>query len=149
MLHFFPAFFLAIASRAAHSAPCAFAPSPQRAPPDAFSGAFYVSLLGNNSWSGTLPTPAPGGGDGPFLTPDAAAAAVQSLPRPLTSDVYVYLRAGTFYLNDTLALGPGSGGQPRDAPRPFCLDALEIPRPAFEQNADQVDDDIRPGHRPR
>jgi len=110
MLHFFPAFFLAIASRAAHSAPCAFAPSPQRAPPDAFSGAFYVSLLGNNSWSGTLPTPAPGGGDGPFLTPDAAAAAVQSLPRPLTSDVYVYLRAGTFYLNDTLALGPGSGG---------------------------------------
>ena len=44
-------------------------------------------------------------------------------------------------------LGPGSGGQPRHAPRAFGLDALEIPRPAFEQNADQVDDDIRPGHR--
>jgi hypothetical protein len=85
------------------------APSTQR-PRLAFSNAFYVSLQGNDTWSGTLPAPTPAGDDGPFLTPSAAESAVQSLLRPLTSDVTVYLRGGSYYLSSTLVLGPGSGG---------------------------------------
>jgi hypothetical protein len=88
---------------------CAALPRTHRAPA-AFSGAFYVSLSGNDTWSGTLPSPSPDGTDGPFLTPAAAASAIQTLPRPLTSDAFVFLRAGTYYLNSTLSLGPGSGG---------------------------------------
>ena len=89
---------------------CAALPRTTHDTPAAFSGAFYVSLLGKDSWSGTLPSPSPDGTDGPFLTPAAAAAAIQALPRPLTSDTFVFLRAGTYYLNSTLSLGPGSGG---------------------------------------
>ena len=92
----------------------AVAPALSRAP-SAFSGAFYVSLAGNDTWSGTLPAPSADGTDGPFLTPAAAASAIQTLPRPLTTDAYVYVRTGTYFLNSTLSLGPGSGGDSASA----------------------------------
>jgi hypothetical protein len=102
-------FFVARLSLASSShSPCAAAR--KRAAPAGFSGAFYVSPVGNDSWSGLQPAPSPDGADGPFLTPAAAAAAVAALPRPLASNVSVFLRAGTYYLNATLEIGPGGGG---------------------------------------
>jgi hypothetical protein len=92
------------------AARCPAPTTTQRRQYPSFSGAFYVSPAGNDTWSGTLPAPSPSGDDGPFLTPSAAESAVQSLTRPLTSDVDVYLRAGVYYLNATLSLAPGSGG---------------------------------------
>lgn len=70
---------------------------------------FYVSPDGNDAWSGTLPNPT--GTDGPFLTPSRAAAAVAAVPRPLTGDVNVWLRAGVYALTTPLVLGgPLAGG---------------------------------------
>jgi len=71
---------------------------------------FYVSTIGDDSWSGLLPSPNPTNTDGPFLTPSAAQLAVLSVPRPLTGQVIVYIREGLYELNQTLVLGPGSGG---------------------------------------
>ena len=105
---------LSLALVGALAAPCA--PPPPPPPPHtahrpaAFAGSFFVSPLGNDSWSGTLPSPSGDGLDGPFASPAAAAAAVVALPRPLAADVRVQLRAATYHLNATLALGPGSGG---------------------------------------
>jgi len=53
---------------------------------------FYVSTIGDDSWSGLLPSPNPTNTDGPFLTPLAAQLAVLSVPRPLTGQVIVYIR---------------------------------------------------------
>ena len=75
-----------------------------------FSGSFYVALDGDDSWSGTLPSPSASGDDGPFRNPAAAALAVQALPRPLSGDVKVQLRAGVYALNSTLVLGSGGDG---------------------------------------
>jgi hypothetical protein len=64
---------------------------------------FYVSPTGSDANAGTSL-------DAPFLTPDRANQAVMALLRPLTSDVRVVLRAGTYQLAAPLVLGPGSGG---------------------------------------
>jgi hypothetical protein len=101
---------LALLQTSVSSKSCGAAPRPPKFAPASFAGSFYVSLAGNDTWSGTLPAPSADGTDGPFLTPAAAASAIQTLPRPLTADAYVYLRAGTYYLNTSLSLGPGSGG---------------------------------------
>lgn len=94
-------------SAAACGVPASRPQRPRLAAPPA---AFYVSPSGDDSWSGTLPAPNPARTDGPFLTPAAAAAAVEAVPRPLAQDLLVQLRAGTYYLNETLLLGPGAGG---------------------------------------
>lgn len=103
-----------LAAAASKGAPCT-KPRVIHSLPKGFAGSFYVSLAGNDSFSGTLPTPSADGSDGPFLTPGAAAAAVQTLPRPFTSDVRVQLRGGVYPLATTLTLGPGSGGDGMDA----------------------------------
>lgn len=78
------------------------------------SGPFYVSPLGNDAWSGTLPNPS--GSDGPFLTPGRAAEAVAAIQRPLLGDVQVWLREGVYPLTMPLNLsGPLSGGDGPDA----------------------------------
>ena len=80
----------------------------------ASSGPFYVAPDGNDAWTGTLPDPA--GDDGPFLTPARAAAAVLAVPRPLTGDVHVWIRAGVYSLEEALALsGPLAGGDGQGA----------------------------------
>ena len=71
---------------------------------------YYVSPQGNDAWSGLLPDPNPTNTDGPFLTPYAGGQAVYNLSRPLTGTVNIFLRSGLYELNDTLVLGPGSGG---------------------------------------
>jgi hypothetical protein len=71
---------------------------------------FYVSTIGCDSWTGLLPNPNPAKTDGPFLTPFAAQNAILGLSRPLTGQVNVFFRQGLYELNQTLILGPGSGG---------------------------------------
>lgn len=76
----------------------------------AAAGPFYISLAGNDSWTGLLPQPSPQRDDGPFLTAARAAAALAALDRPLQNDTFVYLRAGVYELEATLSLGPGQSG---------------------------------------
>src|SRR5512133_1879995 len=67
---------------------------------------FFVSLRGQDGWSGHLAEP--NGKDGPFATVARARDAVRALlksqkePRP----VRVLLRGGTYYLDQTLEFGP-------------------------------------------
>jgi hypothetical protein len=74
---------------------------------------FFVSLKGNDSWSGRLPEPS--GSDGPFATVVRAQRAVRELlkglkePRP----VRVVLRGGTYFLNGPLEFGPEDSGSER------------------------------------
>lgn len=65
-------------------------------------GTFYVSPQGNDQWSGTLPEPAPDGTDGPFATLGQARLALRAMARDM--DRRVILRAGTYYLDEPLAL---------------------------------------------
>jgi hypothetical protein len=93
---------------------------------------FYVSPKGNDSWSGTLAEPNSTGTDGPFLTLQRAQKAVRTLkaqvykpkdapiekrwigsPHPLGKgkDILVYLREGTYSLNQPLVFSPADGGE--------------------------------------
>ena len=76
---------------------------------------FYLSPNGNDSFTGLLPSPNPTNTDGPFLTPFAAQLAVLAVPRPLAGTVTIYVREGLYELNQTLVLGPGSGGDSPDS----------------------------------
>jgi uncharacterized protein (TIGR03437 family) len=62
---------------------------------------FYVAPDGNDSWSGILAGPNPGGTDGPFATLDHARAAVQGLSRAGLTQVTVRFRGGTYSLPAT------------------------------------------------
>lgn len=79
------------------------------------AGPFYVSLAGNDSWTGQLPLPTPSRDNGPFLTPARAAAALAALSRPLLTDTYVFLRGGVYQLEETLTLGVGQSGSGQHA----------------------------------
>lgn len=81
----------------------------------AAEGPFYVSLVGNDIWTGLLPQPSPSHDDGPFLTPARAAAALAALKRPLLSHTHVYLRGGVYQLDQTLSLGAGQSGSSLEA----------------------------------
>jgi len=59
----------------------------------------------------------PGGSDGnpgtfalPFLTIAKARDVIRTINRPLTGDIFVYLRCGTFYLTAPLQFGANDGG---------------------------------------
>lgn len=75
---------------------------------------YYVSPVGNDSYSGLLPDPNPTFTDGPFLTPGKAAVAVSMIPLK-TSPVRVEIRAGLYELDSTLFLGPAAGGNDPDS----------------------------------
>ena len=79
------------------------------------AGPFYVSLAGNDSWTGLLPLPTPSRDNGPFRTPARAATALSSLSRPLLTDIYVYLRGGVYQLDETLTLGVDQSGSGQSA----------------------------------
>ena len=93
---------------------------------------FYVSVKGNDQWSGTLPEPNSTATDGPFLTIRRAQKAVRELklkvffakdkpiekrwigsPHPLGrgKDILVYIREGHYALNQRLVFEAADGGE--------------------------------------
>jgi len=93
---------------------------------------FYVSVKGDDHWSGTLPEPNSTGTDGPFLTIRQAQKGVRDLkskvffpkdppvekrwigsPHPLGrgKDIVVYIRAGHYQLKHRLIFEPADGGE--------------------------------------
>lgn len=66
------------------------------------SGDFWVDPSGSDSNPGTA--------SAPFASPRAALLAARALPRPITADTFVNVRAGVYVLNETLTLLPGDGG---------------------------------------
>ena len=85
---------------------------------------FFVSPKGNDRWSGRLADPA--GADGPFATAARARRAVRELLPTLNprSTVRVVLRGGTYFLDETLTLGPEDSGA-RGAPVVYAAAAGE------------------------
>jgi parallel beta-helix repeat protein len=71
---------------------------------------FYVSPAGNDSWSGTLPSP--NGSDGPFQTLQAARDAIRRLKseKTLNEPVTVYLEGGDYRLRQPFVLTPQDSG---------------------------------------
>ena len=65
---------------------------------------FYVSLDGNDSWSGTLDVPNETNTDGPFATFSSARDAVKNLKKSgYTSDIQVLIRGGTYLIENAIA----------------------------------------------
>ncbi len=124
---------------------------------------FHVALDGKDTWSGKLPAANAAGTDGPFATLTKARDAIRLIKADggLKGAVRVLVRAGTYYLPETLALSPTdsgtsdfpiayegypnekvvlSGGRPVDAWKPYrgqivqCdLKAQGIDKPVFKQ----------------
>ncbi|MEN6371168.1 MAG: right-handed parallel beta-helix repeat-containing protein [Armatimonadota bacterium] len=81
---------------------------------------FYVSPVGDDSYSGMISAPSTDGTDGPFATPAAARDAIRrysaeknGLDRPVT----VFIQSGVYELENTLAFGPEDSGT---AECPIC-----------------------------
>ena len=76
---------------------------------------FFVSLTGNDTWSGTRAEPNSQGTDGPFLTLERARNAVRNkivvngLP---AGGISVSIRKGTYLSSGTLTLGKEDSGKP-------------------------------------
>jgi len=66
---------------------------------------FYVATNGNDSWSGTLPSPNDGKTDGPFATLTHARDASRQ-----AGGATVYVRGGTYFLNEPFTLNPEDSG---------------------------------------
>ena len=73
---------------------------------------FHVAPNGNDAWSGKLSEPNTDGTDGPFATPARARDAVRQLERTGESagPVAVWLRGGTYYLDEPLRLDARDSG---------------------------------------
>ncbi|HEY9829632.1 MAG TPA: right-handed parallel beta-helix repeat-containing protein [Stenomitos sp.] len=75
---------------------------------------FYVAPSGNNAWSGNQSTPNPTKTDGPFATLQRARDAIRELKRQqgdmLKQPVTVFVRAGTYFLDQPLLLQPEDSG---------------------------------------
>jgi len=82
---------------------------------DIYAGAetvFYVSVKGNDSWSGKLNEPDVSGKDGPFATLERARDAVRVLHKEkgLSEKATVFVRGGKYYLNHTFILAAEDSG---------------------------------------
>ena len=75
--------------------------------------AFYVSLNGNDSWSGMLPEPDTGKTDGPFASFEKARDAVRLFKKahqvPQDS-IIVYIRGGMYHSTETFELNEEDSG---------------------------------------
>ncbi|MBM4050953.1 MAG: carbohydrate-binding protein, partial [Planctomycetes bacterium] len=69
-------------------------------------GRYFVAVNGNDAWSGRLPAPNAAKTDGPFATLGRARDAL----RAEKGQKVVYVRGGTYYLNEPLALTPADSG---------------------------------------
>ena len=73
---------------------------------------FYVSVVGNDCWSGTLPNPNSQASDGPFATLARARDAVRELQRNSPDrDVVVLIRKGLYRLEKTVVFGLDDSGE--------------------------------------
>ena len=74
----------------------------------------YVSVQGNDSWSGRLPEPNAAKTDGPFATLERARDAIRSTRAgtPLRTPVGIYVRGGVYALSAPLVLLPEDSGTP-------------------------------------
>lgn len=98
----------------------------------AAKGDFFVSVKGNDSWSGTLAEPNGAGNDGPFATVKRAQLAVRTLkskvyipkgkaidaryvgtgyPYGKGKDIVVFIREGYYSLDEPLIFTPEDGGE--------------------------------------
>jgi len=68
----------------------------------ATQASYYVSPGGSDINPGTLAQP--------FLTVTKARDVVRTVNRPMTGDIYVYLRCGTYYTSAPIAFDPSDGG---------------------------------------
>ncbi|MDO5579685.1 MAG: right-handed parallel beta-helix repeat-containing protein [Planctomycetia bacterium] len=73
------------------------------------SGTFFVSLKGNDQWSGHLADPAADGTDGPFLTLDRAKRAARSL-KDRNKPIVIVVRGGIYELDHALEFASQDGG---------------------------------------
>lgn len=74
---------------------------------------FYVSPSGNDSWSGLLFEPNAQKTDGPLATLYEARNRIRGVKEKqgkLNTDVFVYLRDGTYFLTETFELEPEDSG---------------------------------------
>ena len=80
--------------------------------PTAGTPSFYVSPTGDDAWSGTLPSPAQDGEDGPFASLERARQAVRRLRerRTPTSPTLVLIRGGTYRLRSPIVFTPVDSG---------------------------------------
>lgn len=85
----------------------------------------YVSLQGNDAWSGRLPQPNPERTDGPLVSLEAARDAIRRLraagPLP-AGGIVVAVRGGTYYRDKTFELSAEDSGE---AERPIVYRAME------------------------
>jgi len=90
----------------------------------------YVSPLGNDNWSGTLPAPNPTKTDGPFATPHRARDELRKLKatRGLPEGATILIRGGTYCFQETLRLGKEDSGTPRG---PIIYRGYRNERPIF------------------
>ena len=73
---------------------------------------FYVSVDGDDRWSGTLPVANAQSSDGPFATLARARDAVRELKRHSPGrDVLVLIRKGLYRLEKTVVFGQGDSGE--------------------------------------
>ena len=75
---------------------------------------FFVSPEGRDEWSGGLADPNPGRTDGPFRTLERARDAARAVggrePRSNGDPTTVYLRGGTYFLEQPFVLKPEDSG---------------------------------------
>jgi hypothetical protein len=67
---------------------------------------FYVSAIGNDSWSGKLAEPNADKTDGPFATVNRAKLAVRFIKKDCYRNIYVLIRGGEYRLSKTETFTP-------------------------------------------
>ncbi|HOK08047.1 MAG TPA: right-handed parallel beta-helix repeat-containing protein [Candidatus Hydrogenedens sp.] len=72
---------------------------------------FYVSPIGNDTWSGTLPEPLPDMSDGPFNTLEKARDALrQEIAKREKKGGVILIRQGNYFLSSPLELNEADSG---------------------------------------
>ena len=62
---------------------------------------FYVSTIGNDTWSGRLAEPNSAKTDGPFATVNRVKQAVRLIKKDCYRNIYVLIRGGEYRLSET------------------------------------------------
>jgi len=107
-----------VASIPTPSLPQALTPKPEGAPLDAPKvpgKVLYVSVAGNDAWSGNLAEPNADGTDGPFATLAHARDTIRAMQsrQPLDHPVTIYVRGGVYRLGTPLVFQVQDSGTPK------------------------------------
>ncbi len=97
-------------------------------PANAHEVDFYVSLNGNDAWSGVLPIPNKKGTDGPFRTVRRAQEAARKMQRTAGKPVHVAIRGGTYFLSEPIVFTPADSGSTE---APVVYEAYGREKPVF------------------